>query len=182
MGSLQKDIPNGQYSFPIKKTDVNTGYMINAAQTIAIDAQFNNYAHRSIGSNGRVVVAMDKTTVFICAHSAEEARQIALDNYGFFTLPKTIAIQIENPIQGSVIGLDSNGAIDIKAYIDDELADYVNLYSVTADIAYIGQQDIPVEHILLFDDGKSEHADATPNDRYFNAEWKPKYSGAARSL
>ena len=180
VGQVNDTILEGNYRFPIPVESLKTGMGGCVTNVIHIHADFPNFSHYKVWANGELLISFSDLTLHICANSSEEARQIAQDTYGFITLPDTLNVQIEAPIQGSTVGLDSIGMINVRALVGDNLSSYKNLYSVEAEVEYLDQPLAPGEKFMLFDDGIASHADGAANDRYFNANWMPRYSGSVR--
>jgi hypothetical protein len=179
LGSMQ-GIPKGIYSFNLSPTNINTGFMTSARQTVTIDAHFANFAHYQIGTGGNLIVVMDTVTVFVCAHSQEEARQIAIDTYGLAPVAGTLNVQIERPNAGFPADLDANGFVNVRAFVGDNLPAFSNLYSVSAEVKYLDMPGVPTDSFPLFNDGQTGHGDDRANDRYFNALWHPRFGGNMR--
>jgi len=102
-----------------------------------------------------------------------------MDAYGFIQLPENFNIDITKPVPSAsgAVEPDENGAINIRAYLNDGAASYINFYRVEAEIEYLDVLLTPTEKFLLFDDGLSAHGDLGKNDRLFNALWVPKHGG-----
>jgi hypothetical protein len=176
LGSMQ-GIPKGLYSFNLDPSYINTSFMTSAQQTIAVDANFPNFAHYQIGTGGDLTLFLDSPTVYVCAASAEEARQIAEDLYNIRPLPNTMDVEIELPNQGLPATFDQNGFVNIRAVVNDNLATYRDIYSVSAEIEYSGVDGKPVDTITLFNDGEEVHGDGIARDRHFNTLWQPRFGG-----
>lgn len=180
VGGTTNAVPDGTYSFNIDSSFINPSSNSGAKQQININANFDNFAHYQIGSNGKLFIAMDGLTLFICADSLEEAQDIAQQLYGFTKPPEYVNVLIEQPATIGTVALDENGLVNIRAQVMDDLVPYVNLYSVVAEVEYLDQPGTPSEQFLIFDDGETGHGDAAANDRHFNAKWLPKYGGEVR--
>ena len=176
LGNMQ-GVPKGLYSFNLSPSDINTSFMTSAQQTIAVDANFPNFAHYQIGTGGNLIFFLDSPTVYVCAASVEEARQIAEDLYNIRPLPNTMDVEIELPNQGLPAALDQNGFVNIRAVINDNLTTYSDVYSVSAEIEYLDVPGTPVDKITLFNDGAGIHGDTTATDRHFNTLWEPRFGG-----
>jgi Invasin, domain 3 len=180
VGNTTNTIPDGTYSFNINSSHINQSLNTGAKQQININANFQNFAHYQIGSAGKLYIAMDGVTLFICADSLEQAKDIAQQLYGFTKPPDYINVAIEKPATIGTVTLDESGLLNIRAQVMDNLVPYVNLYSVVAEVEYLDQPGTPSEHFLMFDDGEAGHGDTAANDRHFNAHWLPKWGGEVR--
>lgn len=181
IGSIPNSVPNGDFNFMFDSDAINQGFGTNAAQHLEINTQWpypeQDIAHYTIATGGEFTVTAVGVTVYVCADSWAEARQIAQDLYGIHPLPTIASVQIESPNPNAIVAPDSNGLINIQAFVSDDRDDYYNDYTVTAEVTYLDQFGHPTETFPLFDDGQANHKDLGKNDRYFNTLWAPQHGG-----